>query len=81
MTGREFIIYILENHLEDEDMFKNGKFVGLMSIFEVAAKMEVGFETVKTWIKIGALSGIEIDGTLYIPARSFEVFYEKRKNI
>ena len=31
MTGRELILYILSNGLENEPVFKDGKFIGFMT--------------------------------------------------
>lgn len=67
MTGREFIIYILENGLEDEPLFKDGKFIGFLTIGEVAAQMDVGLATVTTWIMQGRLEYVRIGGMIYIP--------------
>ena len=38
MTGRDLITYILEHHLEDSEVVKNGVPIGLLSIEELAAK-------------------------------------------
>lgn len=67
MTGREFILYILENGLEDEPLFKDGKFIGFLTIGEVAAQMDVGIATVATWIAQGRLEYVRIGGMIYIP--------------
>lgn len=68
MTGRELIIYILENHLEDESVFKDEKFIGLLSVSEVAERMNVGIATVYVWIHQKRLKAIPIYGAFYIPA-------------
>lgn len=68
MTGRELIMYILENNLEDEQIFKDGKLIGFMTIEEVAAKNNVGRETVITWLKLGKVKFVVIDGFICIPA-------------
>ena len=47
MTGKELIIYILQNNLEDEIVIKDGIFVWLMNEEEAAAKFDVGVATVK----------------------------------
>ena len=70
MTGRELIIYILENHLEDEVVFKNGKFIGFMTAGEAAAKMNVGVPTICVWVSQGKLDGFQIGDMIYIPANS-----------
>ena len=60
MTGRELIIYILENRLEDK------KISWFMTVEEAAVKFKVGVETVKVWYSLGFISGITIGDTIYI---------------
>lgn len=67
MTGRELIVYILENHLEDAPVFKDGTFVGFNSESEFALRMGVGNGTVQTWAKLGLIDAIQIGNELYIP--------------
>ena len=67
MTGRDLIIYILENHLEDVPIYKDGNIIGLMSDVEAAAKFEVGTATIRVWINAGLLDGVRIGDTIYIP--------------
>lgn len=67
MTGRDLIIYILQNGLEDEPVFKDGKFIGFMTAIEVAEKMNVGVATIFTWWGHGMIDGVVCGGTLYIP--------------
>lgn len=67
MTGRELIIYILENGLENEPIFKNGKFVGFKTLTEVAEEMNVGKETVRVWCLLNMLPYVEVDGKFLIP--------------
>lgn len=66
MTGRDLILYILENNLENEPIFKNGMFIGLMSASEAANTFDVGIETIKLWVKFGRLNGVEIGDEIYI---------------
>ena len=66
MTGRDLIIYILENHLEEEPIFKNGKFIGFVTVGEVAVKLHVGEETVKAWYQLGVLKGIKVGDEIFI---------------
>lgn len=68
MTGRELILYILANNLENEPVFKNGKFIGFVTVAEVAQKTEVGFATVHTWIHQGRLPSAAVTEGIYIPA-------------
>jgi len=67
MTGRELIVYILQNHLEDEPVFKDGTFVGFYSENEFAAKMNVGTGTVRTWAKMQMIEAVQVGDELYIP--------------
>lgn len=68
MTGRELILYILENGLEDEPVFKNGKFIGFVTPEEVAIKSNVGTATVHAWIRQGRLPSEGVLEGIYIPA-------------
>lgn len=69
MTGRELIIYISENKLEDEPVIKDGKFIGFLTPLEVAAQMNVGVATVEALIALERLSGERVKPGFYIPAR------------
>lgn len=68
MNGKDLIIYILSNNLENEPVFKDGTFIGFMTAANFAEKMNVGVATVNTWVKEGYLDGVEIGGVIYIPA-------------
>lgn len=68
MTGRDLIIYILANNLEDELVFKDGKFIGFVTVGEVAVEMNVGAATVLTWANQGRLQCIVVGDTIYISA-------------
>ena len=67
MTGRDLILYILENHLEDEEIFKDDKIIGFLTIDEVAIKFGVGIETVIAWYKLKMIPGMLFKGCVYIP--------------
>ena len=69
MTGRELIMYILENHLEDEPVFQNGTFVGYVSDVKFAEMLGVGVATVRAWIMMGRIKdAIMIGDVLFVPA-------------
>ncbi len=68
MTGRDLIVYILENNLEDEPVFKDGVLLGFMSIGKAAEKFNVGKSTVEIWIRLGQLKGVKVGNTFLIPA-------------
>ena len=68
MVGRDLIIYILQNHLEDEPVFKDGKFVGYMTVVEAAVKYDVGVAAIEALFKLGVLDGVLIGDEIYIRA-------------
>ena len=70
MTGRELIIYILANGLEDKPIYEDGKILGFITATEAAEKFNVGLATIKVWINEGTLDGIRIGEELYIPANA-----------
>lgn len=70
MTGRDLILYILANGLEDEPVFENGRFIGFMTDEEAAVKMKVGVATIHIWVGLGQLKGLKIGNDLYIPANA-----------
>ena len=67
MTGRDLIIYILQNGLEDEPIFKDGKFIGFMTPSEAAVKFDVSEATIFAWINLEMLEGEAITDRVYIP--------------
>ena len=70
MTGRDLIIYILSNGLENEPIVKDGKLIGFMTVEEAATKMNVGVATIHVWIYQRRLDFITIGNAIYIPANS-----------
>lgn len=75
MTGRELIIYILENGLEDEQVFEKGRFVGFLTLGEAAQKLGYGIETVKAMIELGLVENVN-EGDM-IPEKSIRKLMEK----
>lgn len=65
MTGKDLILYILHNNLEDEVVLEDGFFVGFMDENEAAAKFSVGVWTIQVWHTLGVLDGIKIGDRLY----------------
>lgn len=55
MTGRDLIVLIMTNHLEDEEVFKDGKLIGFMDEKEAAVELEVGIDTVIAMYSLGWL--------------------------
>lgn len=78
MTGRDLIVYILSNGLENEQVFKDGTFIGFITESEVAEKLGVGIATVHAWISEGYLYAVQINNTFYIPA-DFSIFGQQIK--
>ena len=79
MTCRDLIVYILTNGLEDEPVFKDGKFVGFMTKEEVAIQLNTGTATVEALVSRDMLEGIQIGDTVYISANSCLLSECKRK--
>ena len=75
MTGRDLILYILTNGLEDEPIVKDGQLVGFLTVAQVAEKMNVGTATVYVWISLGRLKHILIGERVFVPA-NFELLAE-----
>ena len=69
MTGKDLIIYILENNLENEPIVKDGVFVGMVPIDELAVRREVSVGTIKAWVELGLLEGVTIGDTFYLFAK------------
>ena len=65
MTGKELILYILGNDLENEDIIKDGVFIWLMDEKEAAIKFDVGVATIRSWYVYGLLDGTKIGDHLY----------------
>lgn len=65
MTGKELILYILQNNLENTIVLEDGFFVGFMTEEEVAVKFDVGIETVRAWYSCKMAKATKIGDTLY----------------
>ena len=76
MLGRELIIYIIENGLENEDVFEIIK--TFPTVGDVAVGFDVGTATVEVWVANGCLDGIECDGVTYISPASLDKFAEEK---
>lgn len=76
MTGRDLIVYILSNGLEDEPVFKDGKFIGFVTAGEAAERFDVGVATIYVWASQNRLPSVIVGNTLYVPA-NFKALDEK----
>lgn len=81
MTGRDLIIYILNNNLENEPVFKNGKLLGFKTINEVAVENGVGCETVKVWTQLDMVPHINLIAPILIPATYISPLEKKNERI
>lgn len=72
MTGRDLIMFILQNNLENAEFFTNGKIPGLMTVEEAAVKFDTGPTTIEAWFTFGGLRGIVIGKKLYIYANAID---------
>lgn len=67
MTGKELILYILQNNLEDVIVLQDGFFVGFMTEEEAAVKFGVGVANIRAWYYCDMLKGTRIGDSLYFP--------------
>ena len=67
ITGRDLIIYILKNNLEDAQIFENGKLLGFMTIEEAAVKFGYGTGTIKAWVQLNHEVCLKIGDMIFIP--------------
>lgn len=65
MTGKELILYILQNNLENTVVLEDGFFVGFMNEEEAALKFRVGVATIRAWYSCKMLKGTKIGDSLY----------------
>lgn len=65
MTGRDIIIYILQNHLEDTEILTDSNHM-FLTVEEAAVKYGTGIATVKAMIDQNVLKGMKIGETYLI---------------
>lgn len=65
MTGKDLIIYILQHDLEDEEVFKDGKFSIFITEEELAVIFGVGTATIRTMYACGLIKGFKIGDSIY----------------
>lgn len=73
MTGKEVILYILQNNLENEVILKDNFFFNCINEKEVAIKFEVGIATVKTWYERGLLPGVKLGNSIFFSRDILEI--------
>ena len=67
MTGKELIMYILQNDLENKQIFENGTFLDFITIDKAASKFGVGAATIRYWVEFKMIPSIMIGNTIFIP--------------
>lgn len=67
MTGKDLILYILMNNLEDEPVLDEGRFLGFMTESEAAVKFGVTTATIRVWINQDVIKAYRISENVYIP--------------
>ena len=72
MTGRDLIVYILESHLEDVELFSDVTKPFLIPLEKAAVELECGMATVMTLLSIGKIKGIRLNGKYYIFSTEIE---------
>lgn len=65
MTGKEVILYILQNNLENEVILKDNFFFNCVNEKEAATKFNVGVATVRAWHQYGILPGVKIGNSIF----------------
>lgn len=65
MTGKELILYILQNNLENTVVLDGCLFTGFMTEEEAAVKFNVGIATIRAWYQCRGLDGTKIGDSLY----------------
>ena len=74
MTGRDLIIYILENGLEDKEVLDGDKILGFETLYGLAEKKDTGVETIFALCKIHDVSTVLINNKVCILAFVIEQF-------
>ena len=74
MTGRDLIIYILENGLEDKEVLDGGKILGFETLYGLAEKKDVGVETIFALCKMHDVPTVLINNRVCIPVFAIEQF-------
>lgn len=68
MTGRELIIYILKNNLEDTEVFTEGFSPLFITLEEAAKQCGYGPATIKALIDLKKIKGIKYENAYYVLA-------------
>lgn len=72
MTGRDLIVYIIENHIEDVELFSDVTKSFLLPVEKAAVELECGVATVKALLSIGKIKDIKFNDKYYIFSTEIE---------
>lgn len=78
MTGRDLIIYILENGLENEELLSNGLKPLFMTAEHAAVRWDCGTAIVKAMIEMGKVKGIKLGNEYFVFAKQPNPFKNER---
>ena len=79
MTGRELIIYILKNNLEDVDVNSEEFTSAFITMFEAAAKLNVGLATMKAFEQNEIIKTFKFNGKEFVDEKTLNPVIEQRK--
>lgn len=65
MTGKDLILYILQNNLENEEILNPGGSVAFVSEVDLAAYNGVGIATIHAWYERGDFTGFKIGDVVF----------------
>ena len=71
MTGKDLILYILQNDLLEVSVFRDGHFLNCLTIPEAAVHYRVGEATIRTWLELGMIKGIQLGTDIYVPKDAY----------
>lgn len=67
ITGKDLLIYILENDLLNEPIVANGRPIGFYTEDDAAVAFGVGRATIRLWIERGDVEAVLIGDAWFIP--------------
>lgn len=67
MTGRDIMMFILENHLEDVDLLNAEEIPNFVTVEKAAVNFGVGTAVVQAWLDKGMLDYVLIANRVFIP--------------
>lgn len=83
ITGKELIMYILQNNLENKPISFKNDFLNLLPEKEAALKFGVGLATIRAWYECDIIDGIKVGDKIFIfpeakpQVKQYELFEAK----